>query len=212
MVSSGVTSNFAQVDASLKRKFQTLIPGNLRAALRKSAARWESSMKRDQFRPFRRTAYRDKLRIRSGGTRSNIGFRMFGRGLDSGAVLFAGGAHTRIQEFGGTIRGRPWLSIPLPDTLSSTGHIRSDLRTFQRGEHWQTARGERTFIRRSRQGNLIVFLRRGPNLIPLRVLKRSVRLPAGRLGFFRTWDEQRPERRATFAKAIRAARAGRRFR
>jgi hypothetical protein len=64
-----------------------------------------------------------------------------------------------VHQKGATIRGKPLLWIPLPGAP-----------VFPRG------RGN-TFFARSRKGNLLLFGKRGKEIIPLRVAKKSVKIP-----------------------------------
>jgi hypothetical protein len=64
-----------------------------------------------------------------------------------------------VHQRGATIRGKPLLWIPLPGAPN-----------FPRG------RGN-TFFQRSRKGNLLLFGKRGKEIFPLRVAKKSVRIP-----------------------------------
>ena len=82
-----------------------------------------------------------------------------------------------IQEKGGTLRASSteYLAIPLRAALSSSG---VPLKPSPRD--WGS-----TFVQRSRQGNLLIFLRRGRQIIPLYLLRKEVHIPA-RLGYFTT--------------------------
>ena len=46
---------------------------------------------------------------------------------------------------------------------------------------------DRTFVRRSKKGNLIIFTRSGKSLIPLYLLKKEVKIPP-RLGMQKTLE------------------------
>ena len=78
-----------------------------------------------------------------------------------------------IHEFGGTIAAEKaaFLTIPLPAALDSKG-----VPLKKRARDWDD-----TFTRTSKAGNLLIFQRRGKEIVPLYVLKRSVTVPA-RLG------------------------------
>lgn len=84
-----------------------------------------------------------------------------------------------VHEFGATIRPKraKFLTIPLPAALDSRG---VPLKTKARD--WPD-----TFVRKSRQGNLIIFQKRGRGIVPLYVLKREVKIPP-RLGLQATLD------------------------
>lgn len=91
-----------------------------------------------------------------------------------------------VHEKGATIRAKrsKFLTIPLPAALDGRG-----IPLRRRARDW-----DNTFVQRSRRGNLLIFQKRGENIVPLYVLKRSVklrpRLALGKtltkeLGFFR---------------------------
>jgi hypothetical protein len=88
-----------------------------------------------------------------------------------------------IQEFGGTIRAKnvKYLAIPLKAALDGRG---LPLRPGPRA--W-----EHTFVARSRAGNLIIFQKRGTEIIPLYVLRTSVTIPP-RLGMQKTLNTGLP--------------------
>jgi phage gpG-like protein len=87
--------------------------------------------------------------------------------------------YARIQEFGGTITPKKakFLAIPLPAALNANGTpIKSSPRDWPN-----------TFCAKSKAGNLLIFQRRGTQIIPLYVLKSSVYIPP-RLGLKKTLD------------------------
>jgi hypothetical protein len=87
-----------------------------------------------------------------------------------GAVRLPGAL--AIHEFGGTINSRgKMLTIPLPAALNSNG-----MPIYPRARDWAN-----TFTAMTRNGNLLIFQRRGREIVPLYVLKDTVRIPP-RLG------------------------------
>lgn len=89
-------------------------------------------------------------------------------------VGYIGGEfYLRTHEFGAVIRAKrsKYLTIPLPSALDSRG-----VPLKPRARDWAN-----TFIKKSKRGNLLIFQKRGREIIPLYVLKKSVRIPA-RLG------------------------------
>lgn len=78
-----------------------------------------------------------------------------------------------VSEYGATIRAKraKFLTIPLPDAMNSQG-----VPLKRRARDWQN-----TFIMKSKRGNLLIFQKRGADIVPLYVLKKSVRIPK-RLG------------------------------
>ena len=60
-----------------------------------------------------------------------------------------------------------YLTIPLPAALNRNGTPKKPS-----ARHW-----DRTFVKKSKKGNLIIFRRDGANIVPLYVLKKSVKIP-----------------------------------
>jgi hypothetical protein len=88
-----------------------------------------------------------------------------------------------IHETGGrvTARGR-YLTIPFKSALDGKG-----LPLKRRARDW-----DNTFVQRSRRGNLIIFRKDGSGrVVPLYLLKKSVRIPA-RLGLAETVEQNVP--------------------
>ena len=86
-----------------------------------------------------------------------------------------------VHERGATIRPTraQYLTIPLPAALDSSGIPRR-----RRARDW-----DNTFVARSRRGNLLIFQKRGEEIVPLYLLRREVRLPA-RLSLGSTLDTE----------------------
>jgi len=106
------------------------------------------------------------LKVRTNRLRGSINYKIF----DSIKELFVSAgtniAYGRIHEYGGTIEGSPWLTIPLPAAQTASGVLRA------RARDWVD-----TFFRTSSNGNLILFQKRGKEAVPLFVLKHSVTIP-----------------------------------
>lgn len=86
-----------------------------------------------------------------------------------------------IHEYGGTITsGAKLMTIPLPAALSSRGTSPPFAR------QWKN-----TFVARSKKGNLIIFQKRGAEIVPLYLLVSSVTLPP-RLGMRKELGTQVP--------------------
>ena len=87
-----------------------------------------------------------------------------------------------VHEDGAVIRKKgKMLAIPLPDALDSRG------RPLKRGPRaWRD-----TFVARSKKGNLLIFQKRGREIVPLYVLKDQVKIPR-RLGMGVTLDKAAP--------------------
>lgn len=85
----------------------------------------------------------------------------------------SGAFYLAIHEYGGEMRATraQYMTIPLPEALNANGTPKR-----QSAREWNN-----TFVGKSRNGNLIVFQRRGRLIVPLYVLKKQVRIRA-RLG------------------------------
>jgi hypothetical protein len=88
--------------------------------------------------------------------------------------------YLNIHEYGGVIRATnaQFLTIPLPEALNSNGTPK-----FMSARQWND-----TFVALSKKGNLIIFQRRGREIVPLYVLKKQVTIRA-RLGLRKTQSE-----------------------
>ncbi|WP_113155973.1 hypothetical protein [Nitratireductor sp. OM-1] len=115
------------------------------------------------------------LSRRSGGMLESIVNSVDVRGQTFTTIegVIGGSFIAGVQEFGATIKPKSakYLTVPLPAALNSDGTpIKKSAR------EWPN-----TFVARSKAGNLIIFQRRGAQIIPLYVLKTSVTIPP-RLG------------------------------
>lgn len=147
-------------------------------------------------------ARRKPFRTGTGNLLRSQGHEVFGNSIkDLRLRLFIGGGvagrYARIQELGGVVRGKPWLTIPLPDNLTAAGIPR-----FKSAKALQGT--GRTFLTKSKAGNLIIGMRPegGGNVRWLWILKRSVKLKP-RLGFVDTFNSK--VMRADRVKRFRAA-------
>jgi phage gpG-like protein len=106
------------------------------------------------------------LKVRSGTLRGSVAMKVIDRGKELYVQVGTNKSYARIHEYGGTITGRPWLTIPLPEAKTAAGVVRMTARS------WPD-----TFIQKSKAGNIIIFQNQGDDIIPLFVLKRSVDIP-----------------------------------
>lgn len=117
-------------------------------------------------------------------------------------TTIGGGVASRyagIQEFGGTIKGKPWLTIPLPDNLTAAGVPR-----FKSARALMGSETIKTFLALMPSGKLLIGRKMADKSVRwLWVLKHSVKLKP-RLGFFKTWLSRpmRRDRAVRFNKAI----------
>lgn len=152
------------------------------------------------------------LFTRTGTLRRSLTTKTSGTGLGSLKVrnVSAGVIYATIQEFGGVVTPRRAkdLWIPIGENKTPAGVARTTPRVAF--SLYGTGPG-RLFIFRSKRGNKIAARTIGSRLIPMFVLKQSVRIPP-RLGFFSTWDgfaDSRMQRhRDAIARALRRARRG----
>lgn len=122
---------------------------------------------------------------RSGNTMRAVAdsVRVQGSKLSDVQGMIGGPVYLRIHEYGGTIRPKraKYLAIPLPEALDSRGVPK------RRGPRdWKN-----TFVAKSKKGNLLIFQKRGKDIVPLYALKSEVRIPA-RLGMKKTLEAGLP--------------------
>jgi len=119
------------------------------------------------------------LRVRTGRLWGSIGSRVIddGRNLLGlvGSGVRQGTARVKyanIHITGGTIKAKPgkFLTIPTRHALTASG---SQLK----GGAMSARDFKNTFIRKSKTGTLIIFQKNRNGIIPLFILKRSVRIP-----------------------------------
>ena len=86
-----------------------------------------------------------------------------------GSIGAPGIVYARIHETGGIIRAKnvKFLTIPLKAALNANGTP-----IMESARDWPN-----TFCAKSRAGNLIIFQKRGAQIVPLYVLKSSVKIP-----------------------------------
>jgi hypothetical protein len=80
-----------------------------------------------------------------------------------------GGAfYLRTHEYGATIRPKKakYLAIPLPEALNANGTPK-----LASPRLWKN-----TFVKQSKNGNLLIFQKRGRLIVPLYVLKKEVKI------------------------------------
>jgi hypothetical protein len=93
-----------------------------------------------------------------------------GQNINSIQGQIGGPSWLGIHEYGGRIRVKraKYLTIPLPPALDKRGVPKK-----KSAREWNN-----TFVRKSKKGNLLIFQKRGRNIVPLYVLKKEVRIPA----------------------------------
>ena len=131
---------------------------DLEGALRLNTASSGGSFKRPSGQLAR--SIQSKLVVR-GTTISSV----VGSGVRTGDRL----PYANIQEKGGTIRAKnsKWLTIPLSGAKTASGRAKkASARDFSD-----------TFVDKSESGNLIIFQEKGDKIIPLFLLRKSVKVP-----------------------------------
>ncbi len=142
--------------------------------------------------PFWANESDDGLVSRTGHLARSIGFEVQGGTAVHGKslVLFIGdairGRYAATQEFGATITGSPWLTIPLPDNKTASGVDR-----YQSAAALRDDPSVESWIQRSKAGNLIIRAKfeEDGEIKNLWILKRQVTIPP-RLGFTKTFKAQ----------------------
>ena len=122
-----------------------------------------------------------------------------------------GAPYAKAHEFGATIRPRrrQFLTVPLRDAKTAAGVTRQQAQLRRSGRGFETAslvpgaEDTQTFIFTS-VGNrkIIAVAKRGGGVLPLYVLRKSVRIPE-RLGFRDTWGNQKRWLKTTGAARLR---------
>jgi len=112
------------------------------------------------------------LSRRSGALLESIqaSVRVYGSTLkDIHGTIGSDRVYARIQEFGGTIvpKHAQFLTVPLPAALNPDGTP-----IKQSAREW-----DRTFVIRSKKGNLLIVRKVGADLVPLYVLRTEVVIP-----------------------------------
>lgn len=116
------------------------------------------------------------LHRRTGNLAKSLNYRVNNDGGDISAVIGSGvltGSRMRyasIQERGGVVKGKPWLTVPLKAALTGAGVMK-----MPRARDYPD-----TFIRKGKSGNPIIFQKKGKSIVPLFVLKKSVTIPPSR--------------------------------
>lgn len=112
----------------------------------------------------------DTLQRRSGVLSSALlsSARVTGSAINSIVGTFTLPGDYSIQETGGTIvpNRAKYLAVPLPAALNSNGTP-----IKQSPRDWND-----TFVQKSKAGNLLIFQRRGRQIVPLYVLKTSTEI------------------------------------
>ena len=143
-----------------------------------------------------------RLVSRTGALERSIAYKVNGPELK----VYAGGygiPYARIQEFGGTITGRPWLTVPLPANYTSACNVR-----YPSARQLQITGA--TFVRKKGRRLIIYLKKTDGNVEALWELRRQVKIPK-RLGFLRTWQSRgmrnvmRKRLTQAFGKALRDA-------
>ena len=121
-----------------------------------------------------------------------------------------GAPYAATHEFGATIRPRKrkFLTVPLSAARTPAGVTRQQARLVRRGRGWETASrvpgaaDSSTFIYGKGDRKFIAVERQGGGVLPLYVLKKSVRIPE-RLGFRDSWRGRVREFDRTAASRLR---------
>lgn len=186
---NGVTyADFSQAmsDAvtDLQNSFNSAAP-KVNIELKRFFNKIADEMSRRHGTPWKAGTTRNSLSLRSGGgvrsIRNSIKL-MSGKSYNRTGGSISTGKMT-IHETGGTITPKrsQYLTIPTDFALDSRG-----VPIKQSARQW-----ENTFVRTSKAGNLLIFQKRGKDIVPLYVLKKSVRLRP-RLGMAKTFEDNIP--------------------
>lgn len=144
----------------------------------------------------------DTLSKRSGDLVKSIlgGVEVEGDSIGAIRGLIYGNEYINAHEYGITLsaHGARYLAIPLPTALNSNGTP-----IYASPRDWPN-----TFVGMSRLGNLLIFMRTSAHeVIPLYVLKTSVKLPA-RLGLYKMAEANLPRLMDRFTNVVASAFSG----
>lgn len=142
----------------LARELKTFLEGVAEAMARRHGTAWPGG-----------TSDRTLSR-RSGGLIASIkdSVTVKGQRLADIEGGIGGAFYLRTHEHGATIRPKKakYLAIPLPEALDADGTPK-----VASPRQWKN-----TFVKQSKNGNLLIFQKRGRHIVPLYVLKREVRI------------------------------------
>lgn len=156
--------------------FEEVAP-TLKAELLKFLATVSKAMATRHGNPWPGGTTDNSLSKRSGKLIASIGksVRVSGSKFSDIQGQIGGSRIAAVHEFGATIHAKKvkYLTIPLPPALNALG-----LPKKRSARDW-----DNTFVIRSKKGNLLIVQKQGKGLIPLYVLKPSVKIkPRLRLG------------------------------
>ena len=176
----------------------------VRASYAKMGRTWVKTVKlrasaaytsnRNTTPPYSGPTSNARLQRRTGGLANSIKSEVKGDRVGNlRLILEAGGAtggrwggaggYAHTQEYGGTIKGKPWLLIPLDEALTPKGRVRKEAQIIRRNKRYTTRGFGPTFIRDS-----VIFAQKqgafngvAGRVRPLYLLRRQVKIPP-RLG------------------------------
>lgn len=168
-----LNKDFKRAGPVLKRELKRYLETIATALARRHGNPW----------PGGTTAKTLSRRSGKGMTSIRRSVRVTGNTIETVRGRIGGSKIMAVHEKGATIRARraTYLTIPLPEALNSNGTPKR-----RSARDWS-----RTFVAKSRQGNLLIFQRRGREIVPLYVLKREVKIPP-RLGMAETIEKTLP--------------------
>lgn len=200
---SALTAQLTKLDADIR----TLTT----RALREHGSYAANQVKRTRFTrypgPGNENPSRSRLYGRSSALARSVASRITGEAAGKTTLTVSvgdglSGRYVRLQEYGGTIRGKPWLTIPLPLALTAAGRPRYErARSVPDGFVYKAASGNLFIASNARtpgkkEGKLGLYF----------ILRRSVRIPP-RLGFVASVTSARVarDRQARVRNALRDA-------
>ena len=142
----------------LSREMKTFLEGVAEAMARRHGGAWPGGTSDRTL--SRRSgdliqSIKDSVRV-TGNTLANV----------QGGI--GGAFYLRTHEYGATIRPKKakYLAIPLPEALNANGTPK-----LASPRQWKN-----TFVKQSKAGNLLIFQKRGRQIVPLYVLKKEVKI------------------------------------
>ncbi len=152
-----------------------VIPNALKTAMEKYLRLIAGRIAARNSAPYSPEGAAKNLMMRSGAGMASVieSVKVEADGIDEIIGRIGGIWYLNTQEDGATITAKrsQYLTIPLPAALDAQG-----VPLKKRARDW-----ENTFVKKSKNGNLIIFQKNGSGITPLYLLRKSVTIPK-RLG------------------------------
>ena len=166
-----IQGDWERVPPILTRELEIFLKGVAARMTKDHSSPWPGTVKS----PLKNLASRSGRALQS--IRDSV--RVEGATFDDIQGRIGGVHYLKIQETGGTITPKKaqYLTVPLPAAMDGAG-----VPLKRSAREW-----DNTFVARSKNGNLLIFQRRGKAVTPLYLLVKKVTIPP-RLGMRQTLE------------------------